>query len=351
VADLRVDIGGLELAHPLLLASGPLSWNGQAIARAHRADAAAVVTKTISRRAAKQPSPHLVCLDGGVLNAERWSDLEPGQWIGTEIPLAKGAGARVIASVGLTPADVEALAPSLEKAGADALEVVSYNEGTLPQLVEAAVRRVRVPVFAKLSLSGRNIERTARACVERGASALTVADSAGPALRVDVRSRRPLLGASPGWLSGPSILPLALYAVATVHRAVAIPVIGTGGVETADAAVEMLLAGASAVGMCSGPLVHGLDIFGRVLQELSRRLDELGFGSAADAVGAVRGEASGPARMQLDASICTGCGTCVGVCPYEARRSPDGVGEACRGCGLCVSVCPTGALAWEGRGP
>jgi ferredoxin len=54
--------------------------------------------------------------------------------------------------------------------------------------------------------------------------------------------------------------------------------------------------------------------------------------------------------MRFLEAACVHCGICVRVCPYEARRSPDVVGEACRGCGLCVSVCPAGALVWEGRG-
>ena len=350
MADLRTAVGGLELDHPLVLASGPLSWNGEAIVRAYRAGASAVVTKTISRRAATQPVPHLVRVGGGVLNAERWSDLDSAQWIQLEIPLAKDAGVPVIASVGLEPGDVEALAAALEEAGADALEVVSYDEATLPALVDAAVRRVRIPVFAKLSANGRDLVGTARACVERGTSALTVIDSVGPALRIDPRTRRPLLGATAGWLSGPAILPIALHAVAAVRQAVAVPVIGTGGVEDADTAVEMLLAGACAVGICSGALVHGLDLFRRLRGDLSDRLDELGLASIEDAVGAARWEEARGVRMGFDEVACIHCEACVRACPYQARRSPADVGEACRGCGLCVSVCPAGALVWEGRG-
>ena len=349
MADLRTAVGGLELDHPLVLASGPLSWNGEAIVRAHRAGAAAVVTKTIGRRAATQPVPHLVRTGGGVLNAERWSDLDSIRWIEREIPLAKDAGVPLVASVGLEPADVEALASALEGAGADALEVVSYDEAALPALVDAAVRRVRIPVFAKLSANGRDLVGTARACVERGASALTVIDSVGPALRIDARTRRPLLGATAGWLSGPAILPIALHAVAAVRQAVTVPVIGTGGVEDVDAAVEMLLAGACAVGVCSGALVHGLSLFGRVRDGLSDCLDGLGLLSVRATVGAARWDETPGARMRFLEAACVHCGICVRLCPYEARPSPDVVGEACRGCGLCVSVCPAGALVWEGR--
>ncbi len=347
MADLRTSLAGLSLEHPLVLASGPLSWDGEAIARAHRAGAAAIVTKTISRTAARSPRPHIASVPGGVLNAERWSDLSPRQWVERELPLAKDSGATVIASVGPTPDDVDSLARALERAGADALEVVSYVEAALPDMVRLAVEAVDVPVFAKLNANGRDLVGTARACVVRGAAAITAIDSLGPALRVDLERRRPLLGAASAWWSGPAILPQALHAVSVVHDAVGVPIVGTGGVGDADAAIEMLFAGASAVGLCSAPLVSGLGLFSRMRDAMGERLDRLGIAAVRGAVGAMAGEVETGFILRFDAGACAGCGACVRICPYRARRSPDAVLTACRGCGLCVSVCPRGALGWE----
>ncbi len=346
MVDLRTALGGLELEHPLILASGPLSWNGAAVLRAHRAGAAAVVTKTISRRAACSPRPHIAAEREGVLNVERWSDLDPWQWVERELPSAKDGGARVIASVGLAADDVAALAGALERAGADALEVVSYDESALPGMVRAAVERVRIPVFAKLSANGCSLLETARRCVEEGASALTAIDSVGPALRIDLERRRPLLGADAAWWSGPGILPLALHAVSRLHREVGAPVVGTGGVRDADAAIEMLMAGASAVGLCSAPLIEGLELLARLRERLDARLGELGFASVREAVGALAAADEADA-MEWSEAACTRCSACVKVCPYAARQSPAGAGNECRSCGLCVSVCPTGALRWR----
>jgi dihydroorotate dehydrogenase/NAD-dependent dihydropyrimidine dehydrogenase PreA subunit len=348
MADLRAEFAGLSLQHPLILASGPLSWSGRAIVRAHRAGAAAVVTKTISQTAAQSPRPHIVSLPGGVLNVERWSDLDPREWIERELPLAKDSGATVIASVGLSAKGVASLARALEAAGADALEVVSYAEDALPGMVRAAAKRVRIPVLAKVHANGRDLIGIARACAGCGAAAITAIDSVGPGLRVDLERRQPLIGA-PAWWSGPAILPLALHAVAAVHRATGVPVVGTGGVGSADAAIEMLFAGASAVGLCSVPLVGGLELFAQMREAMAERLDRLGISSVRDAVGAAAEEARTDLALRFNKSACSGCGACVRICPYEARRTPDAVEATCRGCGLCVSVCASGALGWEGR--
>ena len=346
MADLRVDLAGLPLSSPIVLASGPLSWDGDAIVRAHEAGAAAVVTKTISRTAASSPRPHIAAIRGGMLNAERWSDLPARQWIDRELPRAKEGGATVIASVGLCSGDVAALARALEDAGADALEVVAYDEDALPGMVRAAVRRVRIPVFAKLSVNGCDLAGVAKRCAARGARAISAIDSVGPTLRIDIERRLPILGAGSAWLSGEAILPLALHAVRVTRKAALLPILGTGGVSDGESAIEMLFAGATAVGLCSAPLVHGLGLLARIREHIAKRLDELGFASARDAVAALEPPIDETLSFRLDEVRCTRCGACVRVCPYLARRSPEAVAASCRGCGLCASTCPTRALAW-----
>lgn len=353
--DLCTTVGGLDLDHPLLLASGPLSCGAEAILRATRAGAAAAVTKTISCVPAVNPIPHIARFADGVLNAERWSDLDPSRWIDQELPRAKDGGATVIASVGLAPADVETLARPLELAGADALEVVSYDGRALPEMVSAAVSRVRVPVFAKLSANWGDPVAVARACRDVGASAITAIDSIGPALRIDVERRLPILGVASGWWSGSAIFPVALHVAADVARRVGLPVVGTGGVTDPDRVVEMLFAGAAAVGLCSLALTDGLEVFARLRDGLSERLSGLGIPSVRSAIGALQAEdASKPAAtdgrtIRWNAERCTGCGACVRCCPYQARRAPTGALAGCRICGLCLTVCPVKALALERR--
>jgi dihydropyrimidine dehydrogenase (NAD+) subunit PreA len=356
MADLTARIGTLELGTPFVLASGPLSHDGNALLRAHRAGVGAVVTKTISQKAARNPVPHIAKIGLGLLNSEKWSDLPAQAWIEEEIPRAKSGGATVIASLGLNVEEVEAIGAELAEAGADALEVCSYDVSEIVPMVRAAAQRVSIPILAKVSANWPDVANVARACMSAGAAGITAIDSVGPALRLDVARREPLVGGGFGWLSGAAILPIALRVVAEVSLATSGVVVGTGGVETADQCIEMLMAGASAVGLCSRPLTGGLETIGRLAEQLGDRLDDLGYAGVDEVIGAALpslrrsslhgGREAGEESFAWDEAACTGCGLCVRICPYEARCAPDAVDRAhCRLCGLCTSCCPTGALS------
>lgn len=366
MARLTTDLCGLKLRSPLILASGPLSCDGEALLRAHRAGAGAVVTKTIRRDAARNPVPHMAKHRTGLLNTEKWSDLPASAWVEREIPLAKEGGATVIASLGMEAADAAAFVPALLAAGADAIEVCSYNSRDLVPMVDAVVPRASaIPVLAKVSANWPDVTEVAIACLARGAAGITAIDSVGPALRIDIERRTPRLGGGYGWLSGDAILPISLRVVAGV--AVAAPgavIVGTGGLHHADDCVEMLMAGARALGLCTLPIVAGVDVFARLASELSARLGELGYEGADQAVGAAlpalarsqrkplqvptSSEGGGRPSFGWDSSSCAACGLCVRICPYLARKAPDHVAEAiCRFCGLCSSACPTGSLSLD----
>lgn len=364
--DLKTTIGGLELENPFILAAGPLSYDGKAILRAHRAGAGAIVTKTVSSVPAENPVPHIAKVGNGLINGEKWSDLPYERWIEKEIPLAKEGGATVIASVGLSPEDVAALVRPLVRAGADAIEVVSYDGKALVPMVREATHQVDVPVFAKVSANWPDVVEVARACLESGATAITAIDSIGPALRIDPQTRTPLLGSGYGWLTGQAIFPIALRIVSEIALATGAPIVGTGGIWEVDNVLEMVMAGAHAVGICSLAVLRGLKIFFTLARKLSARLDELGYHSLKEVVGVAlpplrKYEWTGSglpvvskaanASFVLNEKLCTDCGVCVRICPYRARISPHEVDPtACRLCGLCASACPTNALELRVQG-
>jgi len=354
MADLGVDLCGVRLRNPLVLASGPLSWNGTAIRAAFDAGAAAVVTKTIRPQATINPVPHIVALKGGsALNTEGWSDLPAKQWVEEELPSLAERDGVLIASVGHTPAEVELLAAPLADAGADMLELVSYRAQDAAPMVEAAKRAVRVPVLIKVSANWPSLLDVVEDCLHSGADGVTAIDSIGPALRVDVETGQPLLG-SFAWLSGRAIRPIAVRVVADICLRHNVSVIGTGGVGQAEDVVEMVMAGATAVGVHTAPLLRGLDWFGRTLKGLDRWLEGHGHASLRDLRGVALPHLGRPvARKSLsfvfDAELCSLCERCVTVCAYGARRlTSDGEmlldETVCRSCGLCASVCAPGAL-------
>jgi len=369
--DLRTKLCGLELKNPFILASGPVSFDGEAILRAHQAGAGAVVTKTIRLQPARNPVPHIAKINGGLINGERWSDLAAESWIEREIPLAKEGGATVIASIGCHPAEVKALARDLTKAGADALEVASYDGSVLVSMVRRAAEDVEIPILAKVSSNWPDVVGIAAACLQNGAVGITAIDSVGPALRLNIEKHAPLLGSGYGWLTGRAIFPIALRVVSEIALATGSPIVGTGGIGSVDDCLEMLLAGAHALGLCTLPMLQGLPIFAELSGKLSTRLRELGYQSLQETIGTALpslrdyervGEGAGlptkgKERTAVGASFvwkeerCTDCGVCVRICPYQARVSPNQVDPSrCRFCGLCASACPSRALELRVQG-
>jgi dihydroorotate dehydrogenase (fumarate) len=353
--NLTTTLCGIKLANPLILASGPLSWNAGAIRAAFSAGAAAVVTKTIRPEPTTNPVPHIGSLGrGSMLNTEGWSDLPAEQWIEEELPALAGRDGVLIASTGHTPAEVAQLAGPLAGAGADMLELVSYQAEDAAPMVAAAKQRVSTPVLIKVSANWPALVKVVGECLSAGADGVTAIDSIGPTLRIDVETGRPVLG-SFAWLSGASILPIALRALADIRLRYDVPVVGTGGAGRATDVAEMMMAGATAVGVHTAPLLQGLAWFGRTLARLERWSEAHGYASLADLNGLALPHLQEPAShvpltFTFDAETCTECGQCVTVCAYRARHltpSRDMLLDTtlCRSCGLCVTACPTGALA------
>ena len=161
-------------------------------------------------------------------------------------------------------------------------------------------------------------------------------------------------------MSGAAIRPVAQAVVSELAvRFPGVPIVGTGGIIQAEDAVEMTMVGASALGVCTGPLLRGLEWFGRTGEKLSAWLDGHGY---ADLVGHPRHgaaelhpvEDTRRLTFEFDPLLCTKCDLCVVLCPYDARTMGGGDkpktasltqildAEQCRYCGLCVEVCKPG---------
>jgi dihydroorotate dehydrogenase (fumarate) len=355
-SQLKTSFLGIELQSPLILGSGPLSFDGQAMIRAHQAGAGAVTTKTIRNEPAVNPYPHMAMAGRDTLiNAEKWSDLSGEAWVEHEIPKAKAAGVVVIASIGHTLPEAEQWTRKVSAAGADILELVSYEESDMLPMIRHVKAVCTKPVLAKLSPNWPDPVASARAALAAGADGITAMDSVGPVLRIDIETALPITGGEQGfgWLTGAAIKPITLAYVARIARFCRKPIVGIGGVMSAEDAVEMLMAGASAVGICTAPIIKGIDFIGKLNQRIAAQLERLGYASVAAVSGAALPnlppeEAKKRFGFKYDPAKCTECGACVRVCAYQAR-SMDGKRmfldeEACRLCGLCALVCPTKAL-------
>jgi dihydroorotate dehydrogenase (NAD+) catalytic subunit len=195
----------------------------------------------------------------GMVNAVGLQGPGMSAWVEHDLPALRATGARVIASVwGHTVDDFARATEMLGDADVLAVEVNAscpnlhadiwaHSPSATGEVVRAVRDATTLPVFAKLSPNVTDLTEIARAAVDAGADGLTLVNTV-LALVIDAETRRPVLGGGGGGLSGPAIKPVALRAVRTVTRALPdVPVIGTGGVQTGVDAIEMLLAGASAV--------------------------------------------------------------------------------------------------------
>ncbi len=261
-ADLRVSIGSLKMRNPVMTASGTFGYAREFEPYVNLHRLGAVVVKGISLMPrAGNPPPRIVETSCGMLNAIGLENVGVERFISEKMESLQGINVPVIVNIlgdtleeyreiAKRLADVEGVAgievniscPNVKKGG------VAF--GTVPDMAAAVTAAVResssVPVIVKLSPNVTDITEIARAVEEGGADAVSLINTL-IGMAIDHRSRRPQLANVIGGLSGPAIKPVALRMVYQVAQAVSIPVIGVGGIETAEDVVEFMLAGATAV--------------------------------------------------------------------------------------------------------
>lgn len=353
---LKTKLFDIEMQSPFVLGSGPLTYSAEGMIRAHKIGIGAVVTKTIRDKAAKNPFPHIANNDkNSLINAEKWTDIEGEKWIKKEIPKAKEAGAVVIGSIGHSPQEAENWVDKVDKAGADIIELVSYNREAILPMIKKARKLTKKPILVKVSPNWSNTVNTALEALELGADGITAIDSVGPVLRIDIHEEKPILGGEKGygWLTGGVLKPISLRIVADIVSQTDKPVVGIGGVMTGEDAVEMMMAGASAVGICSAPMLKGLEYVEDLNNKIKNLVHELGYSKVSDLKGLAlknlpENEVMNKFKFNFNKKACIQCKKCVQVCPYQARKleNLDMMLDEnkCRYCGLCSSICPTDAL-------
>lgn len=357
-ASLAIDFCGIPLQSPFILSSGPSAFGSEGMIRATQLGCGAVVTKTIRIQRAINPVRHIGKIsETTLINAEKWADSDRLVWYEKEIPEAVRAGAVVIGSVGHTPGEAKAIVEDVERAGAQMIELVSYTEETLLPMLDYAKAHVSVPVLCKLSGNWPNAAETAAKCAEHGADGFAAIDSIGPVLAIDIENRRPQMYSDDGfgWMSGGAIKPISLRINAQIAQNARVnkPVYGIGGVLGARDAVEYLMVGCRAVGICSVAILKGLPYIQKMIGELAELLPKLGFSSVEEVIGAAlknfpKQELVTGLDFRYDAQRCSRCERCVRACPYSARTLdfPNMSVDAslCRGCGVCADLCARGAL-------
>ncbi|PRX96976.1 dihydroorotate dehydrogenase [Allonocardiopsis opalescens] len=265
--DLTARLGPVELANPVLAAAGCAGAGRELAQFFDIARLGALVTKSImAQPRSGRPTPRLAESASGMLNSIGLQGPGVDVFLQRDLPWLLSRGARTIVSVaGAHTGEYAEVAARLSDApGISAVEVnlscaqATERERTFAAEPEAAAEvvasvvaavRPDLPVIAKLAPDGADIVEVARACVSAGAGLLAMINTI-PGMVIDTTTLRPGLAGSTGGLSGPAIRPIAVRCVYRVHAALPdVPIIGIGGVQTGQDALEMLLAGASAVGV------------------------------------------------------------------------------------------------------
>ncbi|OAA28439.1 dihydroorotate dehydrogenase [Kosmotoga arenicorallina S304] len=356
--DLSVEIAGIKLKNPVMPASGPLTGDDKKMLALERLGVGGMVTKTISSKAAEVPRPCIIAGNNYVMNTELWTEFPPEKWESEFLPAYRAkSNIPLIVSLGYTPDDLNLLVPRFDRF-ADGFELSTHYVADDPKLMKQLIKAVKIhtdkPVFLKFDPSVPDPEGMAKTIEDAGGDGIVIMNSLGPAYPLDRNARKSFLGSKDGfgWISGPVIKPLSLAMVKRVAKATSLPVIGVGGISSAQDVIEFLMAGAAAVQLLSAALIRGKSVYKRIVDELPEKLKKIGAQTAGEIVGIAKdsnSKASFKRRLPvIDKEKCTLCGLCVDICPYFALTIENNAvavnQEECFGCGLCQSRCPVKAI-------
>lgn len=331
-SDLSVKFCGVKFCNPFVLASGILGITAASWRNVVRNGAGGITTKTLWLREHKgHRNPVMVANEHYMINAVGVPDAgiekareEIGNYLG-----ARGRGpAPLIASITAgSVSEFGEIAAEIAKLGPDIIEVniscpnvenefgkpfacVPADAAAVTKIVKEAVKsagksrfgdkragglcskrlgnvRRTIPIAVKLSPNVENIVTIAKAVVDAGADALTVMNTLGPGMAIDIETRAPVLANKVGGVSGPMLKPIAVKHIYDIRRALPdTPIIGTGGILNGRDAIEMMMAGATLVGIGTGVYYRGAEIFAKAEKEMKKWCAENKVKKIADIINA-----------------------------------------------------------------
>ena len=303
LTSLHVDLAGIQMKNPVMVASGTFGYGEEYSQFIDLKELGAIVTKSITLLPrAGNPPPRVIETPAGMLNAIGLQNVGLERFISEKMPLLREVGVPVIASIsGRDVREYVKLAARLSETDGIAgfeLNISCPNVsqggmmfGAKPQVTHDLVKAVRVatelPLIAKLSPNVTDIVEIASAAEEAGADALSLINTL-LGMAIDIHTRQPRLANTTGGLSGPAIRPVAVRMVWQVAAAVKLPVIGMGGIMTAEDALEFIIAGARAIAVGTGNFVNPLACVD-IISGIKDFMIQNNIGDVSDLVGSLQG--------------------------------------------------------------
>jgi len=300
---LKVNLCGIEMDNPIIPASGTFGY-GYEFAELYDINMLGTFSfkGTTKEPRFGNPTPRIAECTAGMINAVGLQNPGVEKVIGEELPkLAKCFNKKVMANV--SGFSVEDYAYTCEKL--DKCDQVGWLEvniscpnvhgggmsfGTSPEAAATIVKAVKAvttkPVIVKLSPNVTDIVSIAKACEEAGADGLSLINTL-MGMRIDLKTRKPVIANKMGGFSGPAIFPVAVKMVYQVAQAVKIPIVGMGGVSSAEDVIELMLAGATAVQVGAANLVDPY-ICRDIINDLPRVMDKYGINNLSEIIGGVK---------------------------------------------------------------
>lgn len=281
----KINFLGAKFENPLVLASGIRGVTASNMVKCIKDGAGAVTAKSASLEPREgHANPTMAGCEHYFINAVGFSNPGIDNVVESIAEYKQRTKAPMIGSIfGANEKEFAAVAKKMDKSDCDIIEVdiscpnvikefgdpISFNPKASAAVTKAVKKNTSKPVSVKLSPQAWNIVEIAKACEKAGADAITAVNTM-PAMMISAKARRPVLTNKIGGISGPALKPIALRCVYQLYEEVKIPIIGTGGVNTGEDAVEMMLAGASLVGVGTAFYYNGSKAMQKILTEMKK---------------------------------------------------------------------------------
>ncbi|MBU2100318.1 dihydroorotate dehydrogenase [Candidatus Micrarchaeota archaeon] len=281
--DLRIKNKVFDFRNPTVLPSGFYGEKFEEMQEIYASGAGAITLKSIGPKPKQgHPNPIIVKCEHGTLNAvglptpgyknmeEFWEKMNK-----RDFPLIASIYGTTIQEYAEVAEFVAGKKPEFIELNISCPNVENYGMpfGCDPKIASKIVEKVKevsgkIPVLPKLTPQANEIGKVAKACEEAGADGITAINSVGPGMKINLKTRKPVLSFKKGGYTGAAIKPIAVRCVYDVYASVEIPIIGLGGVSNGEDAIELMLAGASAIGLGTVLYSRGKTCFNEIIKEI-----------------------------------------------------------------------------------